>query len=288
MKFLFSLQALSIIFIGMFFLGCEKEFMYAEPDDSAVETLQVEQVTHSTAILSANIKKDRGSTITDRGICWSSINQTPSIGDSRKNEGGGTGYFTSAITGLAPNTTYYARAYATNSFGTAYGNTLTFKTLNVTVGQSYQGGIVAYILVPGDPGYMSGQTRGLVVTSANQSTGSQWGCSGVFISGTSTNFGSGKSNTTAITLNCTSTTNAARICDNLVTGGYSDWYLPSRDELTKIFLNRSLIGGLNNVSYWTSSQSSSTTSWSINFSTGTSTSATAKTTSLYVRAIRSF
>jgi hypothetical protein len=49
-----------------------------------------------------------------------------------------------------------------------------------------------------------------------------------------------------------------------------------------------IIGGFNNTSYWTSSQSSSTTAWSINFSSGTLSSASNKTNSMYVRAIRKF
>jgi hypothetical protein len=142
--------------------------------------------------------------------------------------------------------------------------------------------------MPGDTGYIAGQTNGLITTTSNQSTGSQWGCSGTSISGTSTSLGTGLANTTAIVNGCTSTTIAARLCNNLVSGGYSDWYLPSRDELTRLYNNRISIGGFNNASYWSSSQVGSTTAWSINFSNGSSSSTSTKSTLMYVRAIRKF
>ena len=59
-------------------------------------------------------------TITARGVCWSSTNSTPTISNSISNNGTGIGSFSSSMTGLLPNTTYYVRAYATNSVGTAY------------------------------------------------------------------------------------------------------------------------------------------------------------------------
>jgi hypothetical protein len=192
------------------------------------------------------------------------------------------------MSGLQPNTTYYARAYATNAIGTAYGNTVMVTTLqSLSIGQNYQGGVIAYIFTPGDPGFVSGQTHGLIVSGGNLSTGIQWGCSGFSISGTNVSLGTGQSNTALIINNCGST-NAASICNDFISNGYSDWYLPSREELNKIFLNRAVISGLLSVSYWSSSQSSSTSAWSINFTNGSISSSTTKTSLFYVRAVRSF
>ena len=65
--------------------------------------------------------------ITARGICWSK-NPAPTIESSHTTDGSGTGTFTSTMNGLTPNTTYHVRAYATNQFGTYYGDDCTFKT----------------------------------------------------------------------------------------------------------------------------------------------------------------
>ncbi|WP_297511087.1 FISUMP domain-containing protein [Flavobacterium sp.] len=86
-------------------------------------------ITQTAAVTSGTISNDGGAAITERGVCWStSFNPTISL-STRTTEGTGIGTFTSNITGLIANTTYYVRAYATNSLGTAYGNQITFTTL---------------------------------------------------------------------------------------------------------------------------------------------------------------
>ena len=92
-------------------------------------TTPVTNITINSAVCGGNIISDGGATITARGVCWST-SPNPTIGHNRTTDGSGTGSFTSNITGLQPNTTYYVRAYATNSQGTSYGEELTFTTLS--------------------------------------------------------------------------------------------------------------------------------------------------------------
>ena len=81
-----------------------------------------------TATGGGNVTADGGGNVTARGICWST-SQNPTIAGSHTTNGTGTGSFTSSMTGLTANTTYYVRAYATNSAGTAYGEEVSFTTL---------------------------------------------------------------------------------------------------------------------------------------------------------------
>ena len=90
-------------------------------------TIEVTAITQTTANCGGNITSDGGANVTARGVCWST-GQTPTVSDNKTTDGTGTGSFTSIISGLSANTTYYVRAYATNSNGTSYGNTCTFTT----------------------------------------------------------------------------------------------------------------------------------------------------------------
>jgi uncharacterized protein (TIGR02145 family) len=93
-----------------------------------ISTTAVSANTSTSASSGGNISSDGGDNITARGVCWST-NTNPTIALSTKTiDGTGTGAFTSSISALVANTTYYARAYATNSAGTAYGNQVSFTT----------------------------------------------------------------------------------------------------------------------------------------------------------------
>jgi uncharacterized protein (TIGR02145 family) len=92
-------------------------------------TSTVSVITQTTAQCGGTITSDGGATVTARGVCWS-INQTPTLADSKTTDGLGTGIFTSSITNLSANTTYFVRAYATNSAGTAYGSPKSFTTIS--------------------------------------------------------------------------------------------------------------------------------------------------------------
>ena len=93
-----------------------------------VTTTAISDIDKTTATAGGNVTADGGAEITARGICWST-SQNPTVSDSHTTDGTGTGSFTSAMTSLTANTTYYVRAYATNSAGTAYGEEMSFTTL---------------------------------------------------------------------------------------------------------------------------------------------------------------
>lgn len=98
-------------------------------DFASIITFPVSLIKTTSATCGGNITDDGGSPVTARGICWSATNQTPTTSLTTKTtDGTGTGIFTSALTGLVNGTSYYVRAYATNSKGTIYGNALTFSS----------------------------------------------------------------------------------------------------------------------------------------------------------------
>jgi hypothetical protein len=107
-----------------------------------VTTNPVSSITSKSAVCGGNVKSDGGATVTERGVCWST-KSNPTTDNSRTNDGNGTGSFTSNITGLSANSTYYVRAYATNSIGTAYGNDISFTTIGETT-QSLKVGTLTF------------------------------------------------------------------------------------------------------------------------------------------------
>lgn len=88
------------------------------------------EITEKTAMIGGTITSDGGAAVTARGICWSS-SPNPTTANNKTTEGEGVGSFTSSLTGLSANTNYYARSYGTNSFGTIYGNEVSFSSSEI-------------------------------------------------------------------------------------------------------------------------------------------------------------
>lgn len=95
-----------------------------------LNTTAATNITATTATAGGNITSDGNSPITARGVCWST-NQSPTISDSKTIDGKGIGTFLSSVTELLPGSTTYARAYATNDVGTAYGTQIVILTTSV-------------------------------------------------------------------------------------------------------------------------------------------------------------
>ena len=164
------------------------------------------------------------------------------------------------------------------------------------IGQSLGGGIIAYILQPNDPGYDANILHGLIAAPSDQSIDAQWGCGGTVISGADgIALGTGNQNTIDIMNGCVTAGISARICGDLVLNGYSDWYLPSKDELNKLYSNigkgapapNTNIGGFANEMYLSSTEINSYGACSQSFFNGRQTGSN-KEDSVYVRAVRSF
>lgn len=255
---------------------------------SGLSTAAISSKTAVSAISGGNITSDGGSGVTARGVCWSK-SPNPTLANSKTSDGTGTGEFASSITGLELFTMYYVRAYATNSVGTSYGNEISFKTQGLPIGSTYQGGKIFYILQPGDPGFVADQEHGFIAAPGDQSTGIAWYSAGLVTGATATALGTGSANTNTIVASQGAGSYAARLCYDLESGGYTDWYLPGKDELHKLYLSYGIVDGLvYNGFYWSSSENNIGSAWSEQFVMSGYQYIYGKSSQLRVRAIRSF
>jgi len=296
---------------------------------ATLNTLDVSNITSSSATFNGEILTDGTPVYTERGFVYSLSSMptvettiaklTASITDNKT--------YSATATGLALGQTYYVRAYAINTAGTAYStNEVNFKTVmslpevttqavsNIDVTTATFNGTIVNV---GDPGYTErgfvyGSVHNPTIESDNKKTVSGVG-TGVFSSNLTglttgnlyyvrayatnalgTAYGDEVSFTPSspyyfvlstagimvqkenITNNYINWTSADNLCNNSTVGGYTDWRLPTLDELLAMYNNRYAIGGFLNDSYysyyWTSSYDSNNNYYQVDFLDGSTTS----------------
>jgi hypothetical protein len=163
------------------------------------------------------------------------------------------------------------------------------NTKVLEVGDFYQGGVIFWL---------DGSGGGLICAASDQSTAALWGCNGTLIGGASgTALGTGAQNTIAIEAGCATSGIAADICANLSLNGYTDWFLPSKDELNEMYINITAIdvaalanGGaaFTGSFYWSSSEYDYINAGTQNYGSGTQIYNAGKGSGVGVRAVRAF
>lgn len=148
------------------------------------------------------------------------------------------------------------------------------------------GGLIFYVK---EGGYSDGWMY-LEAAPSDQSTAAPWGCDGTVISGADgTAVGTGEQNTIDIEAGCLTDGTAADICANLNLGSYSDWFLPSREELYLMYTNLKIegVGGFESSDYRSSSEDGANAAYFQDFNEGHKNSG-GKTFGVRVRAVRAF
>ncbi len=197
------------------------------------------------------------------------------------------------ITSLEANTTYYYRVLINGEFVSE--DIGFFKTYSHELGDSYQGGILAYLYKPWEDGFVNGQMHGFVVAESDLSVTAAWGCEGTHLAGmiTGGSAASTSSQNQAIINNCSDANTAAKLCNNLTLNGYSDWLLPSKDLINGGIRQGDVLNNLTGITsgyYWSCtphSNNPSTSAWATDLLSGSNIQAS-KSTSYKIRPVREF
>ena len=191
-------------------------------------TTAITNIGPSSAMSGGNISSDGGGTVIERGVAWSSMNNFPTIADKHSNDGTGTGTFTSNLTGLTSNLNYWARSYATNSAGTAYGTTTLYFATSATpfilhVGKAGTGALGGTITASVG-GINCGATCDATLSAPATVTFSESGLGFTNWTGVTCNGGNNALSTCTVTVSSATTATATFLsCSGTLVNGYC-WY----------------------------------------------------------------
>ena len=160
-------------------------------------------------------------------------------------------------------------------------NVLTQRS-SFTIGQSFGGGIIFYIDTSGK--------HGLIAATSDQGTTATW-YNGTYTNtgATGTAIGSGARNTNKIIKSQSKPGNyAALLCSKYTGGGFTDWFLPAKDELNELYKKRSIVGGFEKTNYWSSTEANMNNASNEDFQPGGFQFDDDKNFTLHVRAVRAF
>ncbi len=213
-------------------------------------------ITATSAVISGNsVITEDPAVVAYRGVCWNTTG-SPTISSSKTVEGKDVGSFASTLNGLNASTTYKCRSYSVNPDSVVtYGSEISFTTKapGFTIGQIYGGGKIFYIF--------NGGTEAYVVDTVPLAEKYAWGARNILLGNTGTAFGTGPSNTTNIVSGFTSGPSAAKLCDTSTRGGFTDWFLGSKDEWPFLIQNRWQVGITIESANWTSSEFDAQLAW---------------------------
>ena len=139
---------------------------------ASIQTNPIYGISNASAYSGGTIGSDGGSNVLQRGVVFDTV-AGPTLASNQTNDGTGAGSYTSLMTGLAPSTTYYVRAYANNALGTAFGNELIFNTTTQASGPSYPPSVLTQPITKTDSTHLMG---GVVVDGGNSPITSQGIC----------------------------------------------------------------------------------------------------------------
>lgn len=286
--------ALSLTFSTLFLVGCFK----SQNADVSFD-LNFSDVNFSDATARVEMELDGNGTIEAKGIMYnmdSASLQFDNVNHYYYNEpekevyltsdGGGEGAFEVELNNLLPTTRYYVRPYAVVDGLLIEGDIKSFVTGCPPLGCGPAGGYIIYD--DGAGGGIEAAPRDAWYYLSSYETTYWWGCDGVNIGTTETGIGEGYNNSNEIIANCTYPV-ATQQCLDVEINGYSDWYLPSQDELILVYsiLAGSGVGGFREGYYWSSSEIDAEKAIAISMITGDILNIT-KSYHYHIRPVRTF